>query len=154
MNGYHVLWWEHWDFRFWLYFRSVFRFLYRKPLVFRFWCTSWFADFFSIWFPVFVKNTNGFADLICDVVWVFSFLGSGFSSVWAEIMRLHWSRIMLKPMYASLVTDCTRPIRVLITGMWRLIKRFWRFCKRFSVLINIFLRFRGFAWFRQRFCGF
>ena len=94
--------------------------------------------FFSIWFPVFVKSTNGFADLICDVVWVFSFLGSGFSSVWAEIMRLHWSRIIAKPLYASLVTDCTRPIRVLITGMWRLIKRFWRFCKRFSVLIIFF----------------
>ena len=28
------------------YFRSVFRFLRRKPLVFRFRCTSWFADFF------------------------------------------------------------------------------------------------------------
>ena len=99
-------------------------------------------SFFSIWFPVFVKSTNGFADLICDVVWVFSFLGSGFSSVWAEIMRLHWSRIIAKPMYASLFTSCTRPIRVLTTGMWRLIKRFWRFCKRFSVLINFF---RGFA---------
>ena len=95
--------------------------------------------FFTIWFPVFVKSTNGFADLICDVVWVFSFLGSGFSSVWAEIMRLHWSRIIAKAMYASLFTTCTRPIRVLITGMWRLIKRF---CKRFSVLINFF---RGFA---------
>ena len=39
--------------RFQLFFRSVFRF----------WCSLRFADipFFSIWFSVFAKNTNGFS---------------------------------------------------------------------------------------------
>ena len=52
--------------------------------------------FFSIWFSVFAKNINGFSDLISDAVFGFSSLtnlGSGFSSIWAAIMRLHWSRI-------------------------------------------------------------
>ena len=46
--------------RFWLFFRSVFRF----------WWSLLFADFsfFSIWFSVFVKNTNGFSVLVPDVV--------------------------------------------------------------------------------------
>ena len=44
------------------------------------------SDFplFSIWISVFAKNTNGFSDLISDVVFCFSdltFLGSGFSSI-------------------------------------------------------------------------
>ena len=42
------------------------------------------------------KNTNGFSDLISDAVFGFSnqiYLGSGFSSIWAAITRLHWSRI-------------------------------------------------------------
>ena len=40
--------------------------------------------FFSIWFSVFAKNTNGFSDLISDAVFGFSYLtylGSGFSSI-------------------------------------------------------------------------
>ena len=46
-----------------------------------------------------VKNTNGFSDLISDAVFGFSYLtylGSGFSSIWAAITRLHWSRIAAK----------------------------------------------------------
>ena len=38
------------------------------------------------------KNTNGFSDLISDAVFGFSYLtylGSGFSSIWAAITRLH-----------------------------------------------------------------
>ena len=62
--------------RFQLFFRSVFRF----------WCSLRFADipFFSIWFSVFAKNTNGFSDLISDAVFGFSYLtylGSGFSTI-------------------------------------------------------------------------
>ena len=93
---------------FWLFFRSVFRFLRHKTSVFRFWCQKnfgfrfWcslrFADFpfFNIWFSVFAKNTKGLSDLISDTVFGFSYLtylGSGFSSIWAAIMRLYWSWI-------------------------------------------------------------
>ena len=61
--------------RFWLFFRSVFRFLLQKTSVFRFWWSSRFADFsfFSIWFLVFVKNTGGFSVLVPDVVFGFSY---------------------------------------------------------------------------------
>ena len=61
--------------RFWLFFRSVFRFLLQKTSVFRFWWSSRFADFsfFSIWFSVFVKNTSGFSVLVPDVVFGFSY---------------------------------------------------------------------------------
>ena len=40
--------------RFWLFFRSVFRFLLQKTSVLRFWWSLRFADFsfFSIWFSV------------------------------------------------------------------------------------------------------
>ena len=87
--------------RFWLFFRSVFRFLCQKTSVFRFWCSLWFADFpfFSFWFSIFAKNTNGFSVLISDAVFGFSYLtylGSGLSSIWVAIKRLHWSRIAAK----------------------------------------------------------
>ena len=61
--------------RFWLFFRSVFRFLLQKTSVFRFWWSLRFADFsfFSIWFSVFVKNTSGFSVLVPDVVFGFSY---------------------------------------------------------------------------------
>ena len=91
----------HWDFRFWLFFRSVIRFLHQKTSVFQFWCSLRFADFpfLSIWFSVFAKNTNGFSDLISGAVFGFSYLtylGSGFSTIYAVITRLHWSRIAAK----------------------------------------------------------
>ena len=87
--------------RFWLFFWSGLRFLCQKTSVSRFWCSLQFADFpfFSIWFSLFAKNTNGFSDLITDVVLGFSYLtylGSSFSSIWAAITRLHWSRIAAK----------------------------------------------------------
>ena len=64
--GFSVLW-------FWLFFRSVFRFLCQKTSVFRFWCSLRFAGFslFSIWFSVFVKNTSGFSVLLSDVLFGF-----------------------------------------------------------------------------------
>ena len=51
--------------RFWLFFRSVFRFWWSLP----------FADFsfFSVWFSVFLKNTSGFSVLVPDVVFGFSY---------------------------------------------------------------------------------
>ena len=87
--------------RFQLFFRSVFWFLCQKTSVFRFWCSLRFADipFFSIWFSVFAKNTSGFSDLISDAIFDFSYLtylGSGFSTIWAAVTRLHWSRIAAK----------------------------------------------------------
>ena len=59
--------------RFWLFFRSVFRFLLQKTSVFRFWWSLRFADFsfFSIWFSVFMKNTSGFSVLVPDVIFGF-----------------------------------------------------------------------------------
>ena len=62
----------HWDFRFWLFFRSVFRFLLQKTSVFWFRWSLRFADFsfFSIWFSIFVNNTGGFSVLVPDVVFV------------------------------------------------------------------------------------
>ena len=102
--------------RFWLHFRSVFRF----------WCSLRFADFpnFSIWFFGFRekywrvfeydircgfrffrilafgfwfswKILTGFR-ISFDAVFGFSYLiylASGSSSIWAAITRLHWSRI-------------------------------------------------------------
>ena len=70
----------------------------KKNFGFRFWCSLRFADFpfFNIWFSVFAKNTKGLSDLISDTVFGFSYLtylGSGFSSIWAAIMRLYWSWI-------------------------------------------------------------
>ena len=58
--------------RFWLFFRSVFRFLLQKTSVFWFWWSLRFADFsfFSIWFSIFVNNTGGFSVLVPDVVFV------------------------------------------------------------------------------------
>ena len=72
--------------RFWLFFGSVSLFLCKKNSVFLFWCLLRFADlsFFSMWFQVFAKNTNGFSDLISDAVFSFSYLnylGSGFSLI-------------------------------------------------------------------------
>ena len=61
--------------QFCLFFRSVFRFLLQKTSVSRFWWSLRFADFsfFSIWFPVFAKNTSGFSVLVPDVVFGFSY---------------------------------------------------------------------------------
>ena len=63
----------HWDFRF-CGFNSVFRFLCQKTSVFRFWHSLPLAEFpfFSIWFSVFVKNTNEFSNVEIDVVFGFS----------------------------------------------------------------------------------
>ena len=87
-------WGGHWDFRFlrfWLFFRSVFRFLYSLR----------FADFplFSIWFSVFAKVPAGFR------IW-YSMRFSVFLiwSIWVPVSlrserqftRLHWSRIAAK----------------------------------------------------------
>ena len=80
--------------RFWIFFWIGFSVFVPKNFGFQFWCSLRFADFpfFSIWFSVFAKNTNGFSDLISDAVFGFSYftyLGSGFSSIWAAIGRLH-----------------------------------------------------------------
>lgn len=42
-----------------------------------------YADFllFSIWFSAFLKNPNRFSDLIFDVLFAFSYSGSGSSSI-------------------------------------------------------------------------
>ena len=40
-----------------------------------------YAAFLRIWFSVSVKNTGVFMNLLSDVVFVFSYLGSGFPSI-------------------------------------------------------------------------
>ena len=87
----------HWDFRFcgFGYFLArFFGFCVKKISVSWFWCSLRFADI-----SFFARNTNGFSDLISDAVFSFSYLtylGSGFSSIWAAITRLYWSRIVAK----------------------------------------------------------
>ena len=76
-------------------FRPAFWFLCQKLRFFGF--TVHFGLW--IWFSVFIKNANGFSDLISDVVFCFSYLtylGSSFSSIWAAIACLHWSWIAAK----------------------------------------------------------
>ena len=92
-------WGGHWDFRFcgFGYFLDGF---FGFCVFFGFGSLR-FADFlsFSIWFSVFTKSTNGLSDLISDTVFGFSYLtylGSGFSSIWTAITRLHCSRIAAK----------------------------------------------------------
>ena len=60
-----INWGGRWDFRFWPFSRSGFRFLQWKTSVFRFCCPLWFPvfPFFSIWFSVFWQKQRGFSDL-------------------------------------------------------------------------------------------
>ena len=98
----------HWDFRFWLFFRSVFRFLCQKTSVFWFSCSLRFSDFsfFSIWFPVLVINTGGFSVLIADGVFSFSyFFLFGFWFLFD--LSGNWSWICI----------CSRKTSVLFRGM-------------------------------------
>ena len=69
-------------------FRSV---LGQKTVVFQFKCVLQLADFlfFSICLLVFINITSEFLDLVSDVVFGFSYLGSCFSSILAAIMHLH-----------------------------------------------------------------
>ena len=71
----------HWDFRFCGFGYFFDRFFGFSVLVF---IAVTDFPFFSIWFSVFRKNTNGFSDLISDAVFGFSYLtylGFGFSSI-------------------------------------------------------------------------
>ena len=100
--GFSVFWFQ-------LFFRSVFWFLCQKIRFFGFGvhCSLRIFRFsasgfrfsrkipagFRIWYPM------QFSDLISDAVFNFSYLtylGSSFSSIWAAITRLHWSRIAAK----------------------------------------------------------
>ena len=60
--------------RFWPFLDLFFGFCTQKLRFFRFWCLLRLADipFFSIWFSVSAKNTDGFSDLIFDTVSGFS----------------------------------------------------------------------------------
>ena len=44
--------------------------------------------FFSIWFSVFAKNSNGFSDLISGAVFGFSYLNTGGSTFSCEMILL------------------------------------------------------------------
>ena len=93
----------HWNF---LYFLD--RFLRQKISVFGIRCSLRFTDFpsFSIWFPIFRQKYLSIELRIWSPMWFSDF------SIWipvslrsrqAAIMRLHWSRIAAKPLYAPLV---------------------------------------------------
>ena len=88
--------------QFWLFFRSVFRFLCQKTSVFRFWCPLRFADFsfFSIWFSVFVKNTSSFLVLVPDVVFGFPYFVHlfGFRSLFDFLSNSHETPKLLRGM--------------------------------------------------------
>ena len=62
--------------RFVPFFRSVFRFLYEKTSIFRFWRLLRFSRLFCSGFLVFGKNEIGLLDLLFDAVWWFSGLSS------------------------------------------------------------------------------
>ena len=77
-----------------IFLDRLFGFCTKKLQFFSFGFSLRFADFtfFSIWFSVFAKNTREFSDLISDAVFGFSYLtylGSGFSTIYAVITRLH-----------------------------------------------------------------
>ena len=61
--------------RFWLYFKSVIRFLCQKTSAFRFWGSLRFTHlpYFGIWFSLSAKTIDGFSDLILDAVFGFSY---------------------------------------------------------------------------------
>ena len=74
--------------------------------------------------------------MVLNEVFGFSYLDSVFSSIQAAIMRLHWSRVAAKPLYAPLVNTVSDRLGF---ENWDMnIYRFWRFCMRFSVLIESF----------------
>ena len=69
-----------WDFRFWPFFRQVFRFFHRETLVFGF-CACygfWFFLILAFGFCFFGQNTSGFSDLVSNAVFGFACLVSGF----------------------------------------------------------------------------
>ena len=74
--------------------------------------------------------------MVLNEVFGFSYLDSVFSSIQAAIMRLHWSRVAAKPLYAPLVNTVSD--RLGFENWDTNIYRFWRFCIRFSVLIESF----------------
>ena len=81
----------HWYFWFWLFFRSVFSVFVPKNFGFSVLVFIAVCEFSTSLVSVFAKNTNGFSDLTSDAVFGFSYLtylGSGFSSIWAAITRL------------------------------------------------------------------
>ena len=69
--------------RFWIFFRLGLVFVPKNlsVLVSVFIVVYGFSVFFSLWLLVFVNITNGFLDLVSDVVFSFSYLGSGFLSI-------------------------------------------------------------------------
>ena len=99
--------------------------------------------FFSILFSIFVKNHQWVFGFSIRCGFRFFLLGSGFSSIWAAMMHLHWSRIAAKPRHAPLVTDCIESIRVLIIRIWKFIV-FGGFACRSQFWSNSFAVLDGF----------
>lgn len=70
--------------RYWLFLRSVFRFFVPENFCFSvvaFIVCDGFSVFLTVGFSISIKNFNGFSDLVSDVVFGFSYLGSGFTSI-------------------------------------------------------------------------
>jgi len=66
----------------------------------------WLADFPIIWFSIFIKNTGGFLEFVSDVVFGFSYLGSGLSSILAPplILKSHETQKLLGQMHMLLLS--------------------------------------------------
>ena len=131
----------HWDFRFWLFFRSVFRFLCLKTSVFWFWCSLRFADSSLLSISVF-----GFRKKILAV---FRFscpeVVSGFSYFVLLRFRFlfdlsgNWPRIAAKGLFRGMRDNLNVTV-----GDQRCIS-FWRFCMPVAVLAEFCLRFCDFS---------
>ena len=109
-----------WDFRFcgFGYFSDrFFRSLCQKTAVFRFCRVVTVVCGFSVLKHLVFgickkKKKNGFTNLVSDVIFGFSYLGSSCSSIWAAIIPL-----ILNSRETSL---CSTPLEFWITGMWNL----------------------------------
>ena len=102
--------------RFWLLFRSVLVFI-----------AVWGYTVLKHLLSVFPKIANGFSDLVSDVIFDFSYFGSGSSSIWAATM-------ILNSRETSACFTCHRNVKIY---------RFWWLCMQFSVVNQFFavLRF-------------
>ena len=100
--------------RFWLLFRSVLVFI-----------AVWGYTVLKHLLSVFPKIANGFSDLVSDVIFDFSYFGSGSSSIWAATM-------ILNSRETSACFTCHRNVKIY---------RFWWLCMQFSVVNQFFCGF-------------
>ena len=103
--------------------------------------------FVGILLWVFVKTTSEFSDFVSNLVFGFSYLGSGFSSLWAAlVLNSHQTQ---RSVEGKSCYYCIGSTRVLIPGIWKFICfngfvcgfRFWYIFLQFSTSCSSFLFF-------------